>query len=85
MNGAFIMKKLVLLFLFIFMATPLYADEALSPQRVVENFIEFFNNEDRASLNALWGNPIVFVRGGKPAVYSDYGDVVDFDGLKASG
>ena len=79
------MKKLVLLSLFIFMATPLYAGEALSPQRVVENFLEFFNNEDRASLNALWGSPIVFVRGGKPAVYSDYGDVVDFDGLKASG
>lgn len=79
------MKKLVLLFLFIFMATPLYADEALSPQRVVENFIEFFNNEDRASLNALWGNPIVYVRGGKPAVYSNYGDAVDFDGIKASG
>ena len=79
------MKKLVLLFLFIFMATPLYAGEALSPQRVVENFLEFFNNEDRASLNALWGNPIVYVRGGKPAVYSNYGDAVDFDGIRASG
>ena len=85
MNGAFIMKKLVLFFLFLYMATPLYAGEALSPQRVVENFLEFFNNEDRASLNALWGNPIVYVRGGKPAVYSDYGDAVDFDGIKASG
>ena len=59
MNGAFVMKKLVLFFLFLYMATPLYAGEALSPQRVVENFLEFFNNEDIASLNALWGNPIV--------------------------
>ena len=77
------MKKLILLCLF--MSAPLFADEELSPQQAVANYFEFFNNEDRASLNASSGNPFVFVIGGKPTAYPKYGDAVDFDGMKASG
>ena len=77
------MKKLILLCLF--MSAPLFADEELSPQQAVANYFEFFNNEDRASLNASSGNPFVFVIGGKPIAYPKYGDAVDFDGMKASG
>jgi hypothetical protein len=39
------------------MSAPLFADEEISPQQTVENYFEFFNNEDRASLNASSGNP----------------------------
>lgn len=60
------------------------ADE-ISPQTVVENYFESFNNMDRAALNALSGEPFIFVRAGKASVYSKYGDAVDFDGIKASG
>jgi hypothetical protein len=67
------------------MSAPLFADEELSPQQAVANYFEFFNNEDRASLNASSGNPFVFVIGGKPTAYPKYGDAVDFDGMKASG
>lgn len=77
------MNKLMLFCLF--MSAPLFAGEELSPQRIVENYFEFFNNEDRASLNALSGNPFVFVIGGNPTAYPNYGDAVDFDGLKALG
>ena len=77
------MKKVMLFYLF--MSAPLFAGEELSPQRVVENYFEFFNNEDRASLNGSSGNPFVFVIGGKPIAYPKYGDAVDFDGMKASG
>ena len=77
------MKKLALFCLFI--SAPLFASEELSPQQAVENYFEFFNNEDRASLNASSGNPFVFVIGGKPTAYPKYGDAVDFDGMKASG
>ena len=55
------MKKLTLCFLFI--ASPLFADEGLPPQQVVENYFEFFNNEDRASLNSSSGEPFVFIIG----------------------
>jgi hypothetical protein len=67
------------------MSAPLFANEELSPQQAVANYFEFFNNEDRASLNASSGNPFVFVIGGKPTAYPKYGDAVDFDGMKASG
>ena len=77
------MKKIVLFRLF--MSAPLFANEELSPQQAVANYFEFFNNEDRASLNASSGNPFVFVIGGKPTAYPKYGDAVDFDGMKASG
>ena len=77
------MKELALFCLFI--SAPLFASEELSPQQTVENYFEFFNNEDRASLNASSGNPFVFVIGGKPTAYPKYGDAVDFDGMKASG
>ena len=77
------MKRLAICFLFI--ASPLFADEGLSPQQVVENYFEFFNNEDRASLNSSSGEPFVFIIGGKPTAYPKYGDAVDFDGMKASG
>jgi hypothetical protein len=77
------MKKIVLFCLF--MSAPLFANEELSPQQAVANYFEFFNNEDRASLNASSGNPFVFVIGGKPTAYPKYGDAVDFDGMKASG
>ncbi|MDG2272216.1 MAG: hypothetical protein P8L39_07930 [Halioglobus sp.] len=77
------MKKLILLCLF--MSAHLFANEELSPQQAVANYFEFFNNEDRASLNASSGNPFVFIIGGKPTAYSKYGDAVDFDGMKASG
>lgn len=77
------MKRLALCFLLI--SSPLFADEGLSPQQVVENYFEFFNNEDRASLNSSSGEPFVFIIGGKPTAYPKYGDAVDFDGMKASG
>ena len=79
------MEKLALFCLFI--SAPLFASEELSPQRAVEDYFDFFNNEDRASLNTSSGNPFVFVFviGGKPTAYPKYGDAVDFDGMKASG
>ena len=77
------MKRFLVLCLLISSAT--FADEGLSPQQVVENYFEFFNNEDRASLNSSSGEPFVFVIGGKPTAYPKYGDAVDFDGMKASG
>ena len=83
MGKSWVMKKLALFCLFI--SAPLFASEELSPQQAVENYFEFFNNEDRASLNASSGNPFVFVIGGKPTAYPKYGDAVDFDGMKASG
>ena len=83
MGKSWVMKKLALFCLFI--SAPLFATEELSPQQAVENYFEFFNNEDRASLNASSGNPFVFVIGGKPTAYPKYGDAVDFDGMKASG
>ncbi|REJ61322.1 MAG: hypothetical protein DWQ28_12915, partial [Proteobacteria bacterium] len=70
------MKRLALCVLFI--ASPLFADDRLSPQQVVENYFEFFNNEDRASLNSSSGEPFVFIIGGKPTAYPKYGDAVDF-------
>ena len=77
-----VMKKLLLCFLLV--STPLAGDE-LSPQQVVENYFEFFNNEDRVSLNSSSGEPFVLIIGGKPTAYPKYGDAVDFDGMKASG
>ena len=77
------MKRLALCFLLL--SSPLVADEGLSPQQVVENFFQFFSNEDRASLNAISEEPFVFVAGGKPKAFTKYGDAVDFDGMKASG
>ena len=79
----YVMKKLALCLLLI--SSPLFADEGFSPQQVVENYFEFFNNEDRASLNSSSGEPFVFIIGGKPTAYPKYGDAVDFDGMKASG
>ena len=61
------------------------ADDPSSPQEVIRDYFEYFNNEDRASLNASSGEPFVFVIGGKPTAYPKYGDAVDFDGMKASG
>ena len=61
------MKRFLVLCLLI--SSPTFADEGLSPQQAVENYFEFFNNEDRASLNASSGTPFVFVIGGKPTAY----------------
>ena len=77
------MKKLALCLLLI--SPPLFADERLSPQQVVEKYFEFFNNEDRASLNSSSGEPFVFIIRGTPTAYPKYGDAIDFDGMKASG
>ena len=78
-----VMKKLLLCLLLV--SSPLFAGDELSPQQVVENYFEFFNNKDRASLNSSSGEPFVFIIGGKPVAYPKYGDAVDFDGMKASG
>ena len=67
-----VMKKLALCFLLI--SSPLFAGEGRSPQQVLENYFEFFNNEDRASLNASSGEPFVFVIGGMPTAYPKYND-----------
>ena len=77
------MKRFLLLCLLI--SSPTFADEGLSPQQVVENFFQYFSNEDRASLNSISEEPFVFVAGGKPTAFTKYGDAVDFDGMKASG
>ena len=77
------MKKSALCF--IFTSSPLFAGERLSPQQVVDNYFEFFNSEDRASLNSSSGEPFGFIIGGKPTTYAKYGDVFDFDRLKAPG
>jgi len=77
------MKKLALCLLLL--SSPLFAEEGLPPQQVVENFFQFFSNEDRASLNSISEEPFVFVAGGKPTAFTKYGDAVDFDGMKASG
>ena len=61
------------------------AGEVSAPQIVVEKYFEYFNDKDRDALNATTGQPFIFSINGHITRWDNYGDAVDFDGLRKSG
>ena len=61
------------------------AGEVSAPQLVVEKYFEYFTDKDRDALNATTGQPFIFSINGHITRWDNYGDAVDFDGLRKSG
>ena len=58
---------------------------AQNPEEAVHKFFEFFNSADKAILNEASDSPFIFLIGDSKTVSENYGDSVDFEGLRNQG
>ena len=58
---------------------------AQKPEEAVHKFFELFNSADKAILNEASDSPFIFLIGDSKTVSENYGDSVDFEGLRNQG
>ena len=76
------MKKLSAILLTLLLSGGLWAQ---NPEEAVHKFFELFNSADKAILNEASDSPFIFLIGDNKTVSENYGDSVDFEGLRKQG
>ena len=59
--------------------------EERSPKAAIDGFISLFNNQQIASLDDAANSPWFTIVDGTTSVFQSYSEMVDFEGLKATG
>ena len=76
------MKNLTAILLTFLISGGLWAE---NPEEAVHKFFELFNSADKAILNEASDSPFIFFIGNSKTVSENYGDSVDFEGLRNQG
>ena len=72
------------LILLLVTATPAFGEQR-SPERAIDSFITLFNNQQVASLDDAANSPWFTIVDGPTSVFQSYSEMIDFEGLKATG
>ena len=76
------MKYLYTILITLFISGGLWAQ---NPKEAVHKFFELFNSTDKAKLNEASDSPFIFLIGNNKTVSENYGDSLDFEGLREQG
>lgn len=76
------MKYLSTILITLFISVGLWAQ---NPEEAVHKFFELFNSTDKAKLNEASDSPFIFLIGNNKTVSENYGDSLDFEGLREQG
>tara|TARA_B100001741_G_scaffold134255_1_gene110607 strand:- start:217 stop:645 length:429 start_codon:yes stop_codon:yes gene_type:complete len=76
------MKTLTTLLLTLLVSGSLWAQ---SPEEALYKYFELFNRADKEAINKASDSPFVFLIGNNKTVSENYGDSVDFEGLRKQG
>ncbi|MDC0591218.1 hypothetical protein OAP13_04825, partial [Gammaproteobacteria bacterium] len=76
------MKHLTITLLTLLVSGGLWAQ---NPEEALYKYFELFNSEDKEAINEASDSPFVFVIGNNKTISENYGDSVDFEGLKKQG
>ena len=76
------MKYLTTILITLFISGGLWAQ---NPEEAVHKFFELFNSTDKAKLNEASDSPFIFLIGNNKTVSENYGDSLDFEGLREQG
>ena len=76
------MKYLSTILITLFISGGLWAQ---NPEEAVHKFFELFNSMDKAKLNEASDSPFIFLIGNNKTVSENYGDSLDFEGLREQG
>ena len=76
------MKYLITLLLTLLVSGGLWAE---SPEEALYNYFELFNSADKEAINEASDSPFIFLIGDNKTVSENYGDSVDFEGLRKQG
>ena len=73
-------------FLILLLVTTIPAlGEERSPKAAIDGFISLFNNHQVASLDEAANSPWFAIVDGTTSVFQSYSEMIDFEGLKATG
>ena len=73
-------------FLILLLVTTIPAlGEERSPKAAIDGFISLFNNKQVASLDEAANSPWFTIVDGTTSVFQSYSEMIDFEGLKATG
>ena len=73
-------------FLILLLVTTIPAlGEERSPKAAIDGFISLFNNQQVASLDEAANSPWFTIVDGTTSVFQSYSEMIDFEGLKATG
>ena len=73
-----------LLILLLVTTTPAFGAQR-SPQGAIDSFISLFNKQQVASLDDAANSPWFTIVDGTTSVFQSYSEMIDFEGLKATG
>jgi len=76
------MKNLIILLLTFLVSGSLWAQ---NPEEALYKYFELFNSKDKDSINNASDSPFIFFIGANKTVSENYGDSVDFEGLRKQG
>ena len=76
------MKYLSTILITLFISGGLWAQ---NPEEAVHKFFELFNSTDKAKLNEASDSPFIFLIGNNKTVSENYGDSLDYEGLREQG
>ena len=73
-----------LLILLLVTTTPAFGEQR-SPEGAIDSFISLFNKQQVASLDDSANSPWFTIVDGTTSVFQSYSEMIDFEGLKATG
>ena len=73
-----------LLILLLVTTTPAFGEQR-SPEGAIDSFISLFNKQQVASLDDAANSPWFTIVDGTTSVFQSYSEMIDFEGLKATG
>ena len=76
------MKNLTTILISLFISGSLWAQ---NPEEALYKYFELFNSADKEMLNKASDSPFIFLIGDNKTVSENYGDSVDFEGLRKQG
>ena len=76
------MKNLTTILISLFISGSLWAQ---NPEEALYKYFELFNSADKEMLNKASDSPFIFLIGDNQTVSENYGDSVDFEGLRKQG
>ena len=72
------------LILLLVTTTPVFGEQR-SPEGAIDSFISLFNKQQVASLDDAANSPWFTIVDGTTSVFQSYSEMIDFEGLKATG
>ena len=76
------MKNLIILLLTFLVSGSLWAQ---NPEEALYKYFELFNSKNKDAINNASDSPFIFFIGANKTVSENYGDSVDFEGLRKQG